>query len=1059
MKRINVTLESRSEPQDRNVFWLDKGVLRYYKDGTWPSIGAGEVLWDNIKNKPDFSDVVRVDAINTIVKFYATKQWVIDQKYLTSIPEDYATKEYVGEQIKQNAPDLTPYATMEWVNNQKYLTAVPSNYITSDMLNSTLSNYGTLEWINQQIEDSVVDLTGYATEDWVKQQGYLTNIPAEYITEAELSQQLESYATQEWVNNRGFLTSIPNSYLTETEGDNKYQPKGEYLTEEALDEYATKGYVNDEIGKIPQYTLPTASNTVLGGIKVGNRLEIEEDGTLNVIDGGTADSVSWGNITGKPSSFVTTLALITDLNSSWIEALSNSMPNYITSIPDEYVTTQELSASLTSYATQSWVQQLGYITASALADYLPLSGGKLGGNLITNNIVVTREFCIYGSNIDSDDYIKFPYIGQPFEIGSGSSIHLTTGNGSSVNGLYHRIGSDDYEILDTNNFGSITFTGAATGTFNGTNDLTINIPTGGGGVADSVAWENVTNKPTFATVATSGDYNDLSNLPTIPSLVGYATEEFVTSQGYITSIPSNYVTESELTAALAPYALATSIPSLSGYATQQWVRDQNFLTQGDMPGEVDLTGYAKESWVLSQGFITSIPSEYITQTELNSALSGYATTDNIPSLNGYATQTWVNSQGFAKTTDIPTIPTNISSFTNDSGYQTSAQVNAAIQAVVGAAPAALDTLKEIADALNNDPDFAATITNQLAQKADLSDIPDLSSYATQNWVSQQLALHTVSWSNITSKPSELGSSLHAETVVINGVTRQVLVNNVNPNQSTTTIYAPITAGTAGYVLKSNGDGEAPTWQSNTVTWSNVSGKPSTFTPSSHTHTISEITDFETPSLPVATSQVLGGIKVGYGLSVDNSGTTSVENPNLVIDLSSSSSRLIGYNDLKANPSLSVEVIDDGDYYHVTSKEIEESQIVLHYRRVEQWTTSGLFYTRTIAATIQSSGSYTTATEYMDKGILRYNPSSSIYNGPNKLVVNAYLNGIVGTLEVMDDAYGSSTRLFVSRTILSSSTIEVQCFDWRGANNGGLVINRYTIDINSGATTRTMDTLN
>ncbi|UQZ34615.1 hypothetical protein C2I18_14430 [Paenibacillus sp. PK3_47] len=41
-----------------------------------------------------------------------------------------------------------------------------------------------------------------------------------------------------------------------------------------------------------------------------------------------------------------------------------------------------------------------------------------------------------------------------------------------------------------------------------------------------------------------------------------------------------------------------------------------------------------------------------------------------------------------------------------------------IQAVVGAAPAALDTLKEIGDALNNDPNFAATVTNQLSGKVD-----------------------------------------------------------------------------------------------------------------------------------------------------------------------------------------------------------------------------------------------------------------------------------------------------------------------------------------------------
>ena len=38
------------------------------------------------------------------------------------------------------------------------------------------------------------------------------------------------------------------------------------------------------------------------------------------------------------------------------------------------------------------------------------------------------------------------------------------------------------------------------------------------GQADSVPWNGVTNKPSFATVATSGSYNDLSNKPTIPTI-------------------------------------------------------------------------------------------------------------------------------------------------------------------------------------------------------------------------------------------------------------------------------------------------------------------------------------------------------------------------------------------------------------------------------------------------------------------------------------------------------------------------------------------------------------
>lgn len=48
------------------------------------------------------------------------------------------------------------------------------------------------------------------------------------------------------------------------------------------------------------YTLPTASATTLGGVKVGSGLAIS-NGVLSATGSGEADSVAWGNVTGKPS--------------------------------------------------------------------------------------------------------------------------------------------------------------------------------------------------------------------------------------------------------------------------------------------------------------------------------------------------------------------------------------------------------------------------------------------------------------------------------------------------------------------------------------------------------------------------------------------------------------------------------------------------------------------------------------------------------------------------------------------------------------------------------------
>ena len=75
------------------------------------------------------------------------------------------------------------------------------------------------------------------------------------------------------------------------------------------------------------YTLPTASATQLGGIKVGAGLSIN-NGILSANGGGTADSVDWSNVQNKPT------ALSQFANDS----------GFITSVPGEYITESELNS-------------------------------------------------------------------------------------------------------------------------------------------------------------------------------------------------------------------------------------------------------------------------------------------------------------------------------------------------------------------------------------------------------------------------------------------------------------------------------------------------------------------------------------------------------------------------------------------------------------------------------------------------------------------------------------------------------------------------------------------
>ena len=150
----------------------------------------------------------------------------------------------------------------------------------------------------------------------------------------------------------------------------------------------------------------------------------------------------------------------------------------------------------------------------------------------------------------------------------------------------------------------------------------------GGGTADSVDWSKIQNKPNFANVATSGDYNDLSNKPTIPSVEGLASEAYV----------------NEKVAAIVIPEVPTKVSELEN--------DKGYLTEHQ-----SLEGYAKTA-DLAQVAKTGSYNDLIDK-------------PTIPSTTGLATETYVDDK--IAEIDIPTVPTKVSAFTNDAGYLTEHQ--------------------------------------------------------------------------------------------------------------------------------------------------------------------------------------------------------------------------------------------------------------------------------------------------------------------------------------------------------------------------------------------------
>ena len=142
------------------------------------------------------------------------------------------------------------------------------------------------------------------------------------------------------------------------------------------------------------------------------------------------------------------------------------------------------------------------------------------------------------------------------------------------------------------------------------------------------------NTSSLASVATTGSYNDLSNKPTIPT-VPTKVSAFTNDAGYITSVPSEYVTETELNTAIAGKANTADLATVA--------------TSGDY---ADLSG---------KPTIPTVPTN----------VSAFTNDAHYITSAGAPVQS-VNGQTGAVTV---TVPTKTSDLQNDSGYITSAPVS------------------------------------------------------------------------------------------------------------------------------------------------------------------------------------------------------------------------------------------------------------------------------------------------------------------------------------------------------------------------------------------------
>ena len=161
------------------------------------------------------------------------------------------------------------------------------------------------------------------------------------------------------------------------------------------------------------------------------------------------------------------------------------------------------------------------------------------------------------------------------------------------------------------------------------------------------------------------DINESLNTKANTSDIPTKTSKLTNDSGFLTSIPSEYVTETEMNEAIANVS--------TGYATKDELNTK--ANTSDIPTKTSkLTN--------DSGFLTSIPSEYVTETEMNEAIANVST--------GYATKDELNTK--ANTSDIPT---KVSELYNDSYFVTTSQLNTAISGIQNTNAATIPILPNV----------------------------------------------------------------------------------------------------------------------------------------------------------------------------------------------------------------------------------------------------------------------------------------------------------------------------------------------------------------------------
>lgn len=209
---------------------------------------------------------------------------------------------------------------------------------------------------------------------------------------------------------------------------------------------------------------------------------------------------------------------ISNLGSNWASALTAAKPNWLTSIPSEYVTDSELNAK-------------GFLTKSTADGYYQAKGSYLTSVSIATISDLNSSWDTLLKSYPSAYVTRWPSIS---EVTDKTNLVIKL-NGGTTEG--------------TNQF-----------TYNGVTAKSLNITPSSIGAAASSHTHTTSQISGLSAVATSGSYNDLSNKPSIPSLSGYATQSWVNSN-FVSLTTTNQQNLNSIIGVKGLFTTNSSIPS------------------------------------------------------------------------------------------------------------------------------------------------------------------------------------------------------------------------------------------------------------------------------------------------------------------------------------------------------------------------------------------------------------------------------------------------------------------------------------------------------------------